>query len=143
MASTTGALPNIYHHRRVVAASSKPCFICYKPTTSVLITPDNRDFFYTCQGHLTDRGFAQPIGHPGEDAEAKKKREELEREIEIVKKEYEEKQKKKKKKKGTKDKDKKEEEEVKADKDDDDKDEKDRDDKVRFDSVDMKKLLLT
>jgi len=142
MTSITGSLPNIYHHRHVVAGSSKPCFICYKPTTSVLITPDNRDFFYTCQGHLTDRGFAQPIGHPGEDAEAKKKREELEREIELVKKEYEEKQKKK-TKKGTKDKDKQNEDEVKAGKDDDAKDEIDRDDKVRLYSVDMKKLLLT
>lgn len=38
----TMALVNVWHLRKVAEASSKPCDICYKPTTSVLITPDNR-----------------------------------------------------------------------------------------------------
>lgn len=36
------ALVNVWHLRRVADASAKPCDICYKPTTSVLITPDNK-----------------------------------------------------------------------------------------------------
>ena len=36
------ALVNIWHLRKVAEASAKPCDICYKPTTGVLITPDNK-----------------------------------------------------------------------------------------------------
>jgi hypothetical protein len=38
----TMALPNVWHHRKVADGSGKACWICYKPTTSVLITPDNK-----------------------------------------------------------------------------------------------------
>lgn len=31
--------PNIYHVRKVADTATKPCFICYKPTAVVLITP--------------------------------------------------------------------------------------------------------
>ncbi|MCJ1412546.1 hypothetical protein MMC19_006641 [Ptychographa xylographoides] len=89
------SLSNVWHLRTVAEASSKPCYICYKPSTSVLITPDNKDYFYTCRGHLTDKGFCSPIVNEAEVA-AKKKKEEMEREIELVKKEYAEKMKKKK-----------------------------------------------
>jgi hypothetical protein len=99
------SFPNNYHLRRVADTSSKPCFICYKPTSAVLITPDQKDFFYVCLGHLKDRGFAIPVLDPAEEA-AKKRKEELDREAEKLKKEYEEKQKKKKKDKKDKDKDK-------------------------------------
>ena len=109
------ALANVWHLRKVAEASAKPCDICYKPTTGVLITPDNKvgesrlslatsrltilqDYFYICQGHLKDRGFASPIVDEA-DAAAKKKKEELDREIELVKQEYEEKMKNKKPKK--------------------------------------------
>lgn len=34
--------PNIYTHRKVAEASAKACDICYKPSTSVLITPDKK-----------------------------------------------------------------------------------------------------
>lgn len=115
--------PNVYHLRRVAPTSAKPCYVCYKPTSSCLITPDNRDFFYICDGHLKDPGFASPIVDK-EDEEAKKKKEEMAKAIEEVKKEYEEKQKAKKKKKDKKDEDKKD------DKKKDDNDEKERDDKV-------------
>ncbi len=106
------ALVNVWHLRKVADASSKPCDICYKPTTSVLITPDNKvrlaesvlcypnlvqDYFYVCSGHLKDKGLATPIIDEAEVA-AKKKKEEMDREIEIIKKEYEEKMKLKKSK---------------------------------------------
>ncbi|RAO64092.1 uncharacterized protein BHQ10_000104 [Talaromyces amestolkiae] len=79
--------------------------VCYKPSTSVLITPDNKDFFYICPSHLKDRGFCSPIGASEQEAK-KKKDEELAQEIEKVKKEYEEKQKRKKEKEKEKDKEK-------------------------------------
>ena len=57
------ALPfqNVYHLRTVADASAKPCFVCMKTSNRVLITTDNKDFFYTCIGHLKDRGFAIPV----------------------------------------------------------------------------------
>jgi hypothetical protein len=36
------SLKNIWHHRKVADGSAKACWICYKPSTSVLITPDNK-----------------------------------------------------------------------------------------------------
>lgn len=36
------SFPNVYHLRRVADTASKACFICYKPSSSVLITPDNK-----------------------------------------------------------------------------------------------------
>ena len=36
------SLVNVWHLRKVAEASSKPCDICYKPTTNVMITPDNK-----------------------------------------------------------------------------------------------------
>jgi len=117
------ATANVYHLRRVAPTSVKPCYVCYKPTASCLITPDSRDFFYICAGHLKDPGFASPIVSDEEKA-ASKKKDEMAKAIDEVKKEYEEKQKNKKKKKDKKDDDK------KNDKKDDDKDEKERDDKV-------------
>ncbi|QGA13532.1 hypothetical protein EYB26_001182 [Talaromyces marneffei] len=79
--------------------------VCYKPSTSVLITPDNKDFFYICPAHLKDRGFCSPIVDSEQEAK-KKKDEELAQEIEKVKQEYEEKQKRKKEKDKEKDKEK-------------------------------------
>jgi hypothetical protein len=81
----------------VADTAAKACFVCYKPSTSVLITPDNKDFFYVCPVHLQDRHFCSPIVD-SEHAAAKAKQEALAREIEIVKKEYEEKQRRKKEK---------------------------------------------
>jgi len=123
-ATITMSTPNIYHLRRVAPASVKPCFICYKSTASCLITPDNRDFFFVCDGHLKDKGFASPIVDK-EEEEAKKKKEEMAKAIEEVKKEYEERQKKKKK-----DKKDKKDDEKKDDKKEEQKDEKERDEKV-------------
>ncbi|KIX10315.1 uncharacterized protein Z518_01397 [Rhinocladiella mackenziei CBS 650.93] len=118
--------PNNYHLRTVAEASSKACYVCYKPTVKVLITPDNKDFFYVCVSHLSDRGFASPIVDAEAEA-AKKKKEMMDREIEKIKQEYEEKQRKKKAKKKSKDDDK----DKKREDDDDDKAEKERDDKIK------------
>ncbi|KAF8843171.1 DUF1742-domain-containing protein [Paxillus ammoniavirescens] len=50
------SFPNLYYKR--TAAAAKVCYICYKPTTTVLATIDTTDFLYTCTVHLSDRGFA-------------------------------------------------------------------------------------
>ncbi|PCD34836.1 hypothetical protein AU210_007431 [Fusarium oxysporum f. sp. radicis-cucumerinum] len=40
--------PNIYTLRKVAETAAKACDICYKSSTSVLITPDQKDFFFVC-----------------------------------------------------------------------------------------------
>ncbi|CAL8582468.1 hypothetical protein XPA_008129 [Xanthoria parietina] len=134
----TSLLQNVWHLRRVAEASTDPCHICYKPTTSVLITPDQKDHFYVCPGHLKDRGFCTPIVDEAE-AAAKKKKEDLDREIELIKAEYAEKLKKRKKSKDSKKKEKSTEkdkgkgkEDSKDDEDDDEaKAEKEKNDKIK------------
>ncbi|KAF1975915.1 DUF1742-domain-containing protein [Bimuria novae-zelandiae CBS 107.79] len=130
------SLKNLWHHRKVADGSAKACWVCYKPSTSVLITPDNKDFFYICVGHLSDRQFCQPDADEAAAAAARKKKEELDAEIEKVKKEYEEKQKAKreKRKEKVKDKDKdkeKEKDAKKTDEEEDKTDEKAKDDKIK------------
>lgn len=88
------AFPNIYMHRKVGDSSAKGCEICFKSSTSVLITPENKDFFYVCPGHLTDRGFCSPIiDHAAIEAKKKEDAALLEKQIneekERLKKEYE------------------------------------------------------
>lgn len=95
------------------------------------------DFFYVCQAHLKDRGFASPIVDDA-DVAAKRRKEEMDREVELVTKEYEEKLKKKKKSKDKKaktsekgkDKEKEDSKATEAD-DDDAKMEKEKNDEVR------------
>ncbi len=36
------AFPNVYVHRKVAETKAKSCDICYKLSTSVLITADNK-----------------------------------------------------------------------------------------------------
>ncbi|KAL2833390.1 VPS4-associated protein 1 [Aspergillus cavernicola] len=126
------SLPNTWHLRRVADTSARSCLICHKPSSSVLITPNNKDFFYVCPAHLNDRHFCTVIIDEEEEA-AKKKAEEMSREIEKVKKEYEEKQQRKKEKE--KEKKKKDKAESKGTKDqpenaDNKDDERERDDKI-------------
>ncbi|KAF2430717.1 DUF1742-domain-containing protein [Tothia fuscella] len=134
--ASNAALPNIWHHRKVADNAAKACWICFKPSSSVLITPDNKDFFYICTGHLKDRGFAIPDADEAAAAAAREKKVELDKEIEAVKKEYDEKmrkraenrkEKKKKEGKGSKDEEKKEE---KKDEDEEKKDEEEKDAKI-------------
>ncbi|KAF9057440.1 VPS4-associated protein 1 [Panaeolus papilionaceus] len=78
---------NLYYKR--TAGTPKACYVCYKPTTTVLATINTVDFLYTCPTHLVDPGFAslvsEPKATPAISAE----------EIAKVKAEWEEKQKKK------------------------------------------------
>ncbi|TGJ87251.1 hypothetical protein E0Z10_g1560 [Xylaria hypoxylon] len=98
------SIPNIWHHRKVADTSAKGCEICFKPSTSVLITPDKQDFFYACPAHLQDRGFCSPI--IDHDAIAAKKKKEMDEEVERLRSEYEEKLRKKREKEAEKEKDK-------------------------------------
>lgn len=118
------AFPNVYTHRRVAQSNARSCDICYKPSTSVLITPDNKvrplrfpppqrprpatsrtrrpnavqDWFYVCPSHLKDPAFCTPkIDHAA--IEARKERE-LQEEVARLKEEYEERQKRKREKAG-------------------------------------------
>ncbi|KAF2256311.1 DUF1742-domain-containing protein [Trematosphaeria pertusa] len=128
------SLQNVWHHRKVAEGSGKACWICYKPSTSVLITPDKKDFFYICVGHLSDRGFCQPDADEAAAAATRKKKEELDREIELVKKEYEEKQKLKREKRKAKEKEKgkgKDKDAKKTEDEEDKEDEKSKDDKIK------------
>ncbi|CUS09374.1 unnamed protein product [Tuber aestivum] len=109
---------NTYHLRKVADTSSKPCTICYKHTPQVLITPDQKDFFYVCLSHTRDRGFATAVvpTMKEETEGARKVREdkELEAEVERVKREFLEKERRGKEEKGKgKDKEKEGEEEKK------------------------------
>ncbi|EHA20432.1 hypothetical protein ASPNIDRAFT_44253 [Aspergillus niger ATCC 1015] len=90
------SIQNIWHLRRVADTAAKACYICYKPSSSVLITPDNR---------------IQAVA-------AKAKDEAMAREIEKVKKEYEEKQQRKKNKDAEKEKEKKNDDNKDKEKDD-------------------------
>ncbi|KAI4150765.1 MAG: hypothetical protein LQ340_003911, partial [Diploschistes diacapsis] len=85
------------------------------------------DFFYTCRGHLKDRGFCSPVVDE-EEVAARKKREELDREVERIKREYEEKMRRRREKEKEKgkegdkvEKQKEREEETKAEKERDEK----------------------
>ncbi|KLO15749.1 DUF1742-domain-containing protein [Schizopora paradoxa] len=42
------------------AGTARPCYVCRSPTPIVLATKDSVDFIYTCEGHLSDPGFASP-----------------------------------------------------------------------------------
>ncbi|RAL64538.1 hypothetical protein DID88_002012 [Monilinia fructigena] len=128
------SFPNIWTHRKVAETASKPCEICYKPSASVLITPENKDFFYVCPSHLKDKGFATPI--IDEAAIAAKKKKEMDDEIERVKQEFEEKQRKKQKEKETANKNEKEKD-GKDKKNDGKEDEKKTDEKKKSDSASL------
>lgn len=95
----TSIMENIWHHRKVAETAQRACMICFKPSSSVLITPDNKDYFYICPAHLKDRNFALPTDDEAKAMEERKKKEEMDKEIASIKKEYEEKLKRKQEKK--------------------------------------------
>nr|XP_019043116.1 hypothetical protein I302_08827 [Kwoniella bestiolae CBS 10118]OCF22046.1 hypothetical protein I302_08827 [Kwoniella bestiolae CBS 10118] len=61
-AASSSNLQNIYYERKT--GTARPCYICNRPTTTVLATIKTEDYLYTCEGHLTDSGFASPIPTP-------------------------------------------------------------------------------
>ncbi|ETW84257.1 hypothetical protein HETIRDRAFT_381711 [Heterobasidion irregulare TC 32-1] len=89
---------NVYYKR--ATATPKACFVCYKPTTTVLATASTIDFIYVCTTHLSDPGFATQLGESrdGIGASAVKKIGLSAEEIAKVKEEWEEKQRLKKEK---------------------------------------------
>ncbi|RDW91477.1 DUF1742-domain-containing protein [Coleophoma crateriformis] len=97
--------PNIYTHRKVADTASKACDICYKPSTSVLVTPENKAY----------KAFCTPV--VDEAAIAARKKREMDAEIQRVKEEFEEKQRKKKEKDNAKEKEKEKEKDDSKDKD--------------------------
>ncbi|OAX35263.1 DUF1742-domain-containing protein [Rhizopogon vinicolor AM-OR11-026] len=94
------SFPNLYYKR--TAATAKACYICYKPTATVLATIDTADFLYTCAVHLSDHGFATRVFEP----EVENKIGASLEEIAKVKEEWEEKQRRKKEKEKQKEKEK-------------------------------------
>lgn len=51
---------NRYQARRVADSDGRGCFICHKPTATVLANEiPSADFFYVCPNHLSDPGFAK------------------------------------------------------------------------------------
>ncbi|KAH8102813.1 DUF1742-domain-containing protein [Phellopilus nigrolimitatus] len=87
---------NLYYKR--AAATQKSCFVCSRPTATVLATKDSVDFFYACDGHLKDPGFASAVGEGADGAGGVRKPVLSEDEIQRVKEEYEEKQRRRKEK---------------------------------------------
>lgn len=75
--------------QRQTAGTAKACYVCFKPTTTVLATANAADFLYTCPTHLSDPGFANIV--PNEPSSSTISAEEIAK----VKAEWEEQQKKK------------------------------------------------
>ncbi|KAI0080671.1 DUF1742-domain-containing protein [Panus rudis PR-1116 ss-1] len=85
---------NLYYKR--TAGTPKACWVCHKPTTTVLATINTVDFIYTCDNHLTDPGFASPVGESQDGtAGGVRKLGVSPEEIAKIKAEYEERQKRK------------------------------------------------
>lgn len=64
---------NPYNLRTVADSDAKSCYVCYKPTSKVLISENKADFFYVCPSHLKDSSFASPV-HPSEYQDLVKKK---------------------------------------------------------------------
>ncbi|RXW25830.1 hypothetical protein EST38_g46 [Candolleomyces aberdarensis] len=82
---------NVYYKR--TAGTAKSCYVCYRPTTTVLATINTVDFIYACPGHLSDANFATRIADAETSSAAKSSV--SPEEIAKIKQEWEEKQKKK------------------------------------------------
>lgn len=86
---------NRYIQRKVAENDARACFICYRPTTAVMVNEDgNVDFFYACPAHLDDPGFASMDQAT---QAALKEQERKQQEIDNLRKEWEEVQSKKQK----------------------------------------------
>ncbi|EPT02802.1 hypothetical protein FOMPIDRAFT_1099496, partial [Fomitopsis schrenkii] len=93
---------NLYYKRAV--ATARPCYVCHKPTVTVLATIQTVDFLYTCDTHLSDPGFASQVGQASDGMGASGAKMGLSPEdIAKVKQEWEERQKRKEVKKKDKD----------------------------------------
>lgn len=52
---------NLYSCKHVAERAAKACVVCYKPTSTVLITLNQKDWFYVCDNHLKDKQFADLV----------------------------------------------------------------------------------
>jgi len=95
---------NQYYKR--TTGTPKACYVCYKPTTTVLATINTTDFIYTCDMHLTDPGFSSPVGESSDGADGAGKMGLSPEGIAKVKQEWEDQQKRKKEKEAAKKKEK-------------------------------------
>ncbi|PTB63171.1 DUF1742-domain-containing protein [Trichoderma citrinoviride] len=127
--------PNLYTHRKVAESAAKACDVCYKPSSSVLITPDKKDFFYICPAHLKDRYFCTP--NIDEDAVKAKREKELAEEKEKLVKEYQEKLRKKKEKEKEKEKEKSKDKDKDKDKEKDEEKDKSKEKKESKDEAEF------
>lgn len=119
---------NLYYKR--TAGTPRACYVCYKPTTTVLATVNTVDFIYVCDGHLTDPGFAAKVGESGDGVGAGAKKMGLSpEEIAKVKADWEERQARKKEKEKEKSKDKEQEKEKEKNKKESDKAQEDKEGK--------------
>lgn len=57
----TEPFSNEYNIRKVAESESKACYICYKPSETVLLSENKVDFFYICPSHLLDSLFAECV----------------------------------------------------------------------------------
>ncbi|OBZ76441.1 hypothetical protein A0H81_03811 [Grifola frondosa] len=74
---------NMYYKRAV--GTARPCYICHKPTTTVLATINTVDFLYSCDSHLTDPGAEEIAKVKEEWEERQKKKQEKAKEKESTK----------------------------------------------------------
>lgn len=51
------SFPNIYTHRKVADTAAKPCTICYKPSSSVMVTAENKVKNICCLAKLLVTSF--------------------------------------------------------------------------------------
>jgi len=91
----SSAFPNEWWLREVASTAIKPCMVCYKSTSFVLITPDQKDFFYICKSHVEDKAFAEPTEEERARIDGLKQQADIDQEVEKVKIEYAEKLKQK------------------------------------------------
>lgn len=52
---------NLYQCKHVAENVNRACVLCYKPTATVLITLNQKDWFYVCDLHLKDKQFADLV----------------------------------------------------------------------------------
>ncbi|TXT08779.1 hypothetical protein VHUM_02907 [Vanrija humicola] len=65
--ATPTPIQNIYYERKT--ATARGCYICHRPTQTVLATLRSEDYLYTCPGHLGDSATALASPAPGPTAE--------------------------------------------------------------------------
>lgn len=74
---------NNYKLRKVAETDSRACSVCYKPTSAVLVSDNQKDFFYVCLTHLKDTGFSNPI-YSDEREEVTRKLKEKQDKVKII-----------------------------------------------------------